>query len=342
MAHATATPSAPTFTYYSVSGGAEQITVGPDGNLWFTATAGVGKMTLQGSIAEYPLPPPSPSFNIPPGSPLSLVDIVAGPDGNLWFTAQATILAGQEYAGLIGKVSTGGSITEYETPAGFIPSGIAAGPDGNLWFYEALENYATEEFSSNIGKISPSGSITTYNEYDTAAVGPLSSGIVAGPDGNLWFGSPCVYQCPYQNAIEKITPQGTATQYRVPLADSDFSVNSIVSGPDEDLWFTANGFSNGFRTTYVGKISTSGTSVIYPLPANAVAVDIAAGPDGNFWFTDQSGNGKIGKITPQGVVTEYPLAPAKGGGSENPTGIVLGPDGNLWFTYSSGIGKITL
>lgn len=44
----------------------------------------------------------------------------------------------------------------------------------------------------------------------------------------------------------------------------------------------------------------------------------------------------IGRITPTGEVTEYPvnLGP--------PTGITSGPDGNMWFTAGNKIGKISL
>ncbi len=65
---------------------------------------------------------------------------------------------------------------------------------------------------------------------------------------------------------------------------------------------------------------------------------IAAGPDGNVWFTESSGN-KIGRITPAGVITEFTVPTA---GSQ-PIGIAAGPDGNLWFTESSGnkIGRIS-
>ncbi|MEO8191068.1 MAG: hypothetical protein ABI682_12065 [Acidobacteriota bacterium] len=66
-------------------------------------------------------------------------------------------------------------------------------------------------------------------------------------------------------------------------------------------------------------------------------VGIAAGPDGNVWFTERNAS-KIGRITPSGVVTEFSIPTA---GSE-PTSITRGPDGNLWFTENAGkIGRIT-
>jgi len=67
---------------------------------------------------------------------------------------------------------------------------------------------------------------------------------------------------------------------------------------------------------------------------------ITAGPDGNIWFT-VGGAGRIGRITPSGVVTET----SSGGGFVwlSAYGITSGPDGNLWFTGGGGIkiGRIT-
>src|SRR5207247_7190699 len=71
---------------------------------------------------------------------------------------------------------------------------------------------------------------------------------------------------------------------------------------------------------------------------------ITAGPDGNLWFTEGSGN-KIGRISPTGVISEFavPTANTPYGPSAGPLGITAGPDGNLWFAEINGfkIGQIT-
>jgi streptogramin lyase len=67
--------------------------------------------------------------------------------------------------------------------------------------------------------------------------------------------------------------------------------------------------------------------------------DIAAGPDGNLWFTESEAD-QVGRITPSGEVTEFSDGIELGSG---PTGITAGPDGNMWFTeYDAGrIARIT-
>ena len=87
--------------------------------------------------------------------------------------------------------------------------------------------------------------------------------------------------------------------------------------------------------------ASAGAITEFPLPtANSSPHNITSGPDGNLWFTE-SGASKIGWITPQGAITEFPL-PFPGVGSD-PSGITSGPDRNLWFTEYAGnqIGRIT-
>jgi streptogramin lyase len=71
----------------------------------------------------------------------------------------------------------------------------------------------------------------------------------------------------------------------------------------------------------------------------ATPTDIAAGPDGNLWFTEAADPGRIGRITPAGQVTEFTagLTP-----NSQPTSIVLGTDGAMWFTERAArrIGRI--
>src|SRR3954470_10573964 len=76
----------------------------------------------------------------------------------------------------------------------------------------------------------------------------------------------------------------------------------------------------------------------FPIPTpGSQPWEITSGPDGNLWFTEQAGN-KIGRITPSGSVTDFPVSPGS-----RPTGITTGPDGALWFTelFGGRIGRIT-
>ena len=77
----------------------------------------------------------------------------------------------------------------------------------------------------------------------------------------------------------------------------------------------------------------------YSIPIDSGAWGITSGPDGNLWFTDPNGGGKISRITTAGVVTDYSVPTATSFLAD----ITGGSDGNLWFTEQIGnkIGRIT-
>jgi virginiamycin B lyase len=76
----------------------------------------------------------------------------------------------------------------------------------------------------------------------------------------------------------------------------------------------------------------------FPIPTPGSQPEgIAAGSDGNVWFTEIQGN-KIGRITTTGIITEFSVPTPMA----LPWVIVSRPDGTLWFTENPGkIGKIT-
>lgn len=153
--------------------------------------------------------------------------------------------------------------------------------------------------------------------YPIPSPGSEPHDITTGPDGNLWFvddGAGVV------GNIGKITPQGQFTQYPVP--DPYGGPWSITSGPRGDLWFTL------LYDSQIASVNPStGKITLFNLPARSYPDDIVAGPDGNLWFTQDGKIDSVGKMTPAGKVTEYPL----NGGSNCECGITVGPDGNLWI-----------
>jgi streptogramin lyase len=96
-----------------------------------------------------------------------------------------------------------------------------------------------------------------------------------------------------------------------------------------------------FFVVLLGTASAVGQTISeFTVPSAGGPFRITAGPDGNVWFTEYFGPG-IGRITPDGVITEFriPSSPAR------PLQITTGPDGNLWFTESARsanrIGRVT-
>jgi virginiamycin B lyase len=114
-----------TVTEYSVPGSPLEITVGGDGNLWFSMTNNeIGRITPDGSTVS--------TFNVPssPGAPYGLAP---GPDGNTWFVEASGDSSGPKVA----FITPAGAITEVATlTLGRDPQGICLGPDNLLWFAE--------------------------------------------------------------------------------------------------------------------------------------------------------------------------------------------------------------
>jgi len=265
------------------------ITMGPDGNLWFTEGGRIARITPLGKISEFKL-----------SAPTSAQSIATGPDGNLWFTDQSKI----------GRMTLTGKVSEFSLPIHQFPAGsnpikapagsgpnqalaITAGPDGNLWFTEI----GPDEVGSSIGRITTSGKIT---EFPLPSTHIFLSSITAGPDGNLWFTG--IGTNNGLSMIGMITPQGKIREFT--FLHSIFG--SITRGPDGNLWFTA--FQYGVTGAEAGKIeniTTAGKLSDFPLPTTSyVPTSITFGTDQTLWFievevtvSDPSGkNGKIGHL----------------------------------------------
>jgi len=271
--------------------------------------------------------------------------IVAGSDGNLWFTETG--------ANHIGRITTKGVITEFDTSAGTTEDIL--GSDGNIWF--------TEYSGGNVGRVTPSGNVQEYSvgggapnsitaasdgkiwfsDWGGGEIGNVSTGgvvtpfsapvflvgITQGGDGNIWT---TAYFC---SCIEKTTLSGSTTQYTAGISSGATPLYDIT-GPDGNVWFTEYGASRIGSITPQGVVTEFSTNITSSSNPNSITI----GPDGNMWFTEYSAK-KIASITTSGTVTEYTLGGLSGFALQ---GITLGPDGNLWFVENGGsiIGKFVL
>ena len=203
------------------------------------------------------------------------------------------------------------------TTASFVASTVAPGtlpgtqPTGTPLLYVSYSLSNTATFTQDLESINVTlpGSVTTTGENFYESVYDTTAGTNVTPSSGTTYA-------------------GTGSQ------TVSFGLGIVTSNPTAVTLTAAH--------TYVIVISSAssappaGTITEYPSSISA-PLFIAAGPDGNLWFTQATGAGHIGKITTAGTITLY------GGSLGQPYEIATGPDGNLWFTEVSNgkIGKIT-
>ncbi|MGZ7023751.1 MAG: virginiamycin B lyase family protein, partial [Ilumatobacteraceae bacterium] len=201
---------------------------------------------------------------------------------------------------------------EFQLAPGSSPSTITLGPDGAMWF--------TEEGSNRIGRLTPGGSLS---EFPIPTVQAAPGGIIAGPDGNIWFTESKTAK------IARLVPSsGQITEFPTAVGGA-----GIVVGSDGNLWLTASSANKIMVVSITGVVLNT-----FSVPtANAFPHGPTLGPDGNVYFAEQNGD-KIGRITPVGRFTEWPLPKA----ASKPIVTSFGPDGRLYFTENAGnrIGRL--
>lgn len=207
-------------------------------------------------------------------------------------------------------------------------------PDGTL-LYTCTGSCGEEKgILKRVVAQSPNLQLVEY-KIPTAASEP--GGIVAGPDGALWFVETAV------NKIGRISTAGVVTEYPVPTAGAiDTDQGFLAVGQDGALWF------NEDLVNKIGRITTEGKVTEFVLPdefkptreQDSPIRAIVAGPDGALWVTSSAENAVV-KLTMDGKIVAKYVLPNAGSG---PVGMAVGPDGALWFVEKSAnqIGRITL
>ena len=205
------------------------LTLGPDGNVWFTAPGRVGRMTTSGTYTIFPIPAGSEITPTPTA-------ITVGVAGDLWWIDGRT---------RVGRVSAGGQITMYE-PQGVIElRTIAPGPDGNMWAVAETAG-APGETAYSIVEVGPTGGIST-SPVDLAGIG--ANQILPGPGGDMWIAG--------GGGTVRVTAAGEQTTYPVGRYRS---LTHIAFDGEDRLWYARNG-SNGpqFPAPAVGVMSAEPT-----------------------------------------------------------------------------------
>jgi virginiamycin B lyase len=241
----------------------------------------------------------SVSYYSVPGSVLALS---FGLDGNLYYVSDP---------GNLGYLTPSGA-------SGIIPIAstqlyrlMATGADGTLWF---TDGWFT---GSEIGRYRP-GPDGGFAEFTTPTPNSRPLGITPGPDGNMWFVE--LGAC----KIASVTPAGVITEYDIAAGSTSCMPSDIVVGPDGALWVADH--------ERILRVTTSGQTTSFPIPAGQTALHVVLGPDGAVWYLEtpaDSSNQHLARIATDGSIIEYDL--------RDPccfNTFSLGPDGAFWIADS--------
>jgi virginiamycin B lyase len=231
-------------------------------------------------------------FAVTPGpSGDEILAATVGPNDTPWYVSSTP--SGTTLIPQIDELSASGSVSRYSYPPGFPPHSIAFGADGALWLASA----------DSIERYVPDGGITSF-----PAGRPTE--MIAGPDGFLWFTDEA------DSTVGRISVKGEVMTYPLSGGASVFETpaepEGIAVGPEGALWIAEQNLGR------IGRLMPSGEFREFPIPLpsglppglpwQADPRYIAAGAEGDMWFTDP-GTESVGRVTPSGEITEYRIPP---------------------------------
>ncbi len=311
-------PYTASFKEYALPAGqssAGDITVGPDGAVWFTVNDGIDRIESSGIITAFPAP--SGVSVVFPG--------IASASGALWYGVSGIFPSDPEpQQPLVRQATSGTPSLGPVMPPDTTLLHIRTGPDGvHLWVPLSILNL--------IGSVESFTSSGFAARADLPANFPQVLDVAFGADGNV-YATAMGLSSP-NSVVFKISSSGTIlNQFNLPDGTNPMG---ITAGPDGALWIALSGSNS------IGRLTATGTLTQYVLPTpNALPFEIIKGSDGALWFTEQHGN-KLGRITTAGSITEYTIPTP----NAQPYGLTTCPQqcenahGRIWFT-ESGAGKV--
>lgn len=185
-------------------------------------------------------------------------------------------------------------------------SNMVTGPDGNVWF--------SDWDGKTVGTIKGS----RVYQYNPCSPGCAFTGGLVTYGQNLWM----IDEGAYSAALVEMTTKPKVTRL-IPLKGNYCWPNNITVSPDGTFWI-----GNSANCPKITRVTQKGEVTDFPIAAAGGVWGITYAPDGNVWFAVPGGTAQkyyIGKITPLGNITLYPI-------SSQPDFIAVGPDGNLWIT----------
>lgn len=247
-----------------------QLTVGPDGHIWFATgygdasssepTSAVERLNDDGSISMFPLPTPPPNHSYYPAQ------MISGPQNNLWLA----------YGFAIYTLTTSGAYSQQVKGSGIGRFfGMAEGPDGNIWTAAATES-GTHKYT-----YVPGGALTAL----TGPIASMNADLFLNAEGTLYLLG--------LNGAAVVDDTGKLVQ-RFSIPGTDVEGTPSVGGGS--IWIPMPASRPGYPS--IGRIRLSDHATCsYVLPIMhgkkyAPLLSVAVGSDGKLWFSSDRFLGK--------------------------------------------------
>ncbi|HUO10099.1 MAG TPA: hypothetical protein VM008_17465 [Phycisphaerae bacterium] len=307
-------------TLYAAVPGATNLTVGANGDAWYTANGKLENLTINGRTAKSSI---KASIADKIASVVSNIDVsgsatiwfaVAATDGthlgkltaNNQFreisavsdtrTGNLTVSAGHLWftrgANEIDGVDADGRKTTVVIPNLRAVTGISASDDGRVWF-----------IGTNLNGVGVAGIITSDGSVKTFPLPIIPTSVTAEELGHVFVGG--------ANAIERISADGTVVKTAIAVSAPR---NLTITG-DGSVWFM-----NDSGTREIIQLANDGTSKRYvvPVPESASITSLSIAPDGKLWFTATSESaGWLGILNTHGSPRSTTPTTRPGTGTEN-------------------------
>lgn len=210
-----------------------------------------------------------------------------------------------------------------------LPAGVNVGPmtvarDGNLWFGQTDPAGAT-----SLARVTPAGSKTVY-KLPSAAAGGAIAGIAADPTGNTW------YTVANASTVGRVAADGSVHEFSLNLPTERAGATAVA--PDGSVWVALTPGATG-TSPAIARVDVDGNIKEFPVAGATEIRSLTAASDGALWFVDGA---KLGKMTPDGVVAEFPVMNATGAPADlSDPELTAGTDGDVWFLGKlGGVSKI--
>jgi virginiamycin B lyase len=193
---------------------------------------------------------------------------------------------------------------------------------GSVWFADRGQNDAEFQNTGSIGKISSSGYVRNF------PTNSLPTGLVLGPDHNLWFSTD-------GSEIGRISSSGKIKYFDLEFKVFDETIDHIVAGPG-GLWFDGGSSSTQIAVPYLGRITTKGSVRIYK-NAHILHPGVLAASKKAVYVLDDGGVDQASNIIGSSVLQLTPATnklrriPTKYYVDHGASAMTIGPDGAIWI-----------